>query len=349
MRSCGRWAAGIAAAALGLAVVTACAPSSRRRTDTTPSANAPRATFGVVSATFISPRTGWALGVRRCHQAGCPRLALRTTSDGGRHWLAVPAPPSAWIYQRPCCPSRAAAVSSIRFADRRNGWAFGPGLWATHDGGRTWHQVTTHGWPVEGLAAADGRVVAVFTRGRRFRVWSSPESADRWRPVPSASGAGFQPSLALAAGTGYLAVSHQPNRAGQPAPTSVLLTGPANGSASWRQLVLPCPAWTLTSLAAAAAGSLAVACAGQPGAGAQRKQAYLSPDHGRTWHGAASTTPSLNPAYQAGEALTATMTTSSQGLIVAPDTPYPTPPQLNVGKIWLTHDDGHAWQLITIR
>ena len=110
-----------------------------------------------------------------------------------------------------------------------------------------------------------------------------------------------------------------------------------------------------------------VACAGQPGAGLQRKQAYITPDHGRTWHclasppgsgyleqvsispagtialsgsrsdvyiswdhgrtwhGVADTTPSLNAAYQAGEALAATMTTSTHGFIVTPETPYPPP------------------------
>ena len=164
------------------------------------------------------------------------------TAYGGPQWLAVPAPPTAWIYQRPCCRFRAAAVSSIRFADRQNGWAFGPGLWATHDGGRAWRQVRTHGWAVEGLAAADGRVVVVLTHRARFRVYSSPASADRWRPVPGASGTGFQPSLALAAATGYLAAPGQPNRAGHPRAASVLLTGPANGSAAWHQRALPCPA-----------------------------------------------------------------------------------------------------------
>ena len=37
------------------------------------------------------------------------------------------------------------SVGSVTFADARNGWLYGPGLWATHNGGASWHKVDTHG------------------------------------------------------------------------------------------------------------------------------------------------------------------------------------------------------------
>lgn len=36
-------------------------------------------------------------------------------------------------------------VSEVRFADLLDGWVFGPALFATHDGARTWQQVTLGG------------------------------------------------------------------------------------------------------------------------------------------------------------------------------------------------------------
>lgn len=344
------------------------------------------APLGVLSATFISARTGWALGVLPCGRHRC-RLQLRKTNDHGRRWFAIPAPPaSAAAAGGTPVPG---AVASVRFADAQDGWAFGPGLWATHDGGRTWRQLSLGGWPVQGLEAGGGRVVAVATSCQhcgRFRIYTSPVARDRWRRVPGGYGAGGTagaqtgPAVTVAAGTGLVTVP-APLTPGQPGPS--LLTGPADGSARWHQLITLCPKWAWTAQAAATPGlALVLGCAGQPGAGNQMKNVYFSPgqggtwqplaslpaggylgsvsvspagtivlsgylipvdvswDGGRSWHGTASTSPSMEQAYAGGEPLIAAMTTDSQGFTLESGT--------STGRIWFTYDDARTWQLITI-
>jgi hypothetical protein len=345
----------------------------------------------VLSATFISARTGWALGVRSWCLHGC-RLELRKTTDHGRRWFAVPAPPAPYAAAgRTPAPG---AVASIRFADARDGWAFGPGLWATHNGGRTWRQVSLHGWAVQSLAAGGGHVIAAVTRCAfpsnascgRFRVYSAPVTWDRWRPVPGASGtqglmgAAPSPVVTVAAGTGFVTATAAGFGGTQQPPA--LLTGPADGSARWHQLVTPCAKWAAIQIAATPGLILALGCTDEPGAGSQLKRAYLGGvfggtwnpladpsaggyletvsitpagtillsggrsdvyvtwDGGRTWHGTADTSPSMDLAYQGGDTLSAAMTTDAQGFTLEPGA--------SPGKIWFTYDGAHTWHLVTL-
>ena len=276
---------------LGIALLAGCASTSSTSTSTstsTPQASNGRTRLEVLSATFISARTGWALALQPCHQTGCPRLKMRKTTDGGRHWSPAPAPP-ARVAGYGSLPA-ARAVSQILFADARDGWVFGPGLWATHDGGRSWNRVGTRGLAVQDLAAQDGRVIATFGRCPPtafgcswFQVYSAPVTADRWRPVPATAGSGLVGSVTLAAGTGYVAVVHPPGNPGRP--SMILLAGPADGSRAWRRLAPPCPpAFNYDAVVAATPHLALVAdCASEPGAGSQVKRAYFSPDGGRTW------------------------------------------------------------------
>jgi len=350
-----------------------------------------RAPLSVLSATFISARTGWALGVRSWCLHGC-RLELRKTTDHGRRWFAVPAPPAPYAPAgRTPAPG---AVANVRFADARDGWAFGPGLWATHDGGRMWHQVSLHGWAVQSLAAGGGHVIAAMTRCvadntptcGQFRVYSAPVTRDRWRPVPGASGTygvmGGAPSpvVTVAAGTGFVTATAAD--AGRTQPPPALLAGPADGLARWDQLAAPCAKWATVLLAATPGLALAAGCADEPGAGEQIKRSYLSPDDGgiwqrltgpstagyletvsitpagtillpggrsdayvswdggRTWHGTAHTSPSMDWACQGGDTLSAAMTTDTQGFTLEPGA--------SPGKIWFTYDDAHTWHLVTL-
>jgi len=108
--------------------------------------------FAATSVTFVGTETGYVLG-----QAGTPGqcqgpnpdicTSLAGTGDGGRSWHGVSAPVTG-------APDGAAGVSQLRFYDTADGWAFGPGLWATHDGGHTWSQVSTGGLRVLALETA---------------------------------------------------------------------------------------------------------------------------------------------------------------------------------------------------
>jgi len=73
-------------------------------------------------------------------------------------------------------------VRQVRFADADNGWAFGPDLWATHDGGAHWGRTrlpgVENGAAVSDLAAAAGAVHAGDYRGKisenDYSPWPRP-------------------------------------------------------------------------------------------------------------------------------------------------------------------------------
>jgi photosystem II stability/assembly factor-like uncharacterized protein len=203
--------------------------------------------------------------------------------NGGRTWTAVhaPAAPAADMFQSSPPPD---AVGSVYFASESDGWAFGPALWRTTDGGATWRRARVPG-PVAGLAVAGGgRMLAVTGRPgtRDVRLYAAPAGTDDWRAIPGAalsdvSGA----SLAVSGRTGYLLAARYDLA------RPVLLAGPVSGPPRWRALPEPCPGSWSAALAASP-GWLFAGCGSEPGAGSQLKTAFVSRDGGHVWHRVAS-------------------------------------------------------------
>jgi hypothetical protein len=113
-------------AALAVAVVPAVAVAVAVPTAPVPTG------FKAASVTWVSPQQGWVLGAARCGTKTCTDVIA--TTDGGSSWhLAgvVPAP-------IPQIGQPGTGVTEIRFATAAVGWAFGPGLYRTATGGRTW-------------------------------------------------------------------------------------------------------------------------------------------------------------------------------------------------------------------
>jgi len=173
----------------------------------TPSASTPLLGLSPTSVTFVSADVGWVLGTGAC--PGFPCAAIARTADRGRTWALVPAPDTQTF---PGPRQDAAGISGLRFADADNGWAFGPDLWATHDGGTTWARLTipglAAGTSVAALETAGGAVHAVLLDGGDYRVASSPVGADHFRlsPVRVPVGAGPVPAvqLVLSGAAGWL-------------------------------------------------------------------------------------------------------------------------------------------------
>jgi len=257
--------------------------------------------FQPTSVTFVGPHTGVVIG-----QAGtaghCPIVAgdctsLAGTSDYGASWYGVSAPVTS-------APDGSQGVGQIRFLNTRDGWAFGPQLWVTHDGGAHWSQEQTRGLRVTDLETAGTRAFAIFARctgtGPDYAarcsgvsLYSSVADSGTWQPVPGAAGlapptsdgATASASLVLtggSGGTGFLL-----------APTGELLRGPLTGAA-WTVAdpVVPClpgaagaDGQPTGALLAADAGRLDLVCASATSAAAdtQAKSVFQSADGGAHW------------------------------------------------------------------
>jgi len=243
----------------------------------------------VLSASFVSASAGWLLATPCADQvATCRTVVMRETADGGRTWFAVPAPdaPPADMFQG-SPPTN--AVGAIVFTGGGKGWAFGPALWQTRDGGATWQKMSVPGGPVQDLAVAGERVLAVTGRcgaggwACSFRVYSAAAGSDDWAAVPGAAGAGVSSArLVVSGGVGYVFATTAD--LGPP----LLLGGLVNGSARWRPMPVPCRGTWSGALAAVPGGWLFLGCGTEPGAGNQLKTAWVSGDGGRNWRAVAS-------------------------------------------------------------
>jgi hypothetical protein len=86
---------------------------------------APDLSYDLGALSFSNLGNGWLLTSSQEDQ----RTTLFRTTDLGRHWVVAPTlgvPGGARPY-------------GVAFADLQNGWLWGDGWWATHDGGSTWH------------------------------------------------------------------------------------------------------------------------------------------------------------------------------------------------------------------
>ncbi len=193
--------------------------------------------LSAISASFISASAGWLLAVPPCagYVRPCQTLLLRKTTDGGRTWVAVPAPPAP-------DQGRPGAVSQILFISSRDGWAWGPGLWQTRDGGARWRRVSIGGGPVQSLAVAGGRVLAAAGRcGQaspwqcRFQVYASPARIGRLAAGPRCGRPEHQPRLAGRVRPGRLRSRHHARIWARPCCSPARCTGrPAGGRCTAR-------------------------------------------------------------------------------------------------------------------
>ncbi|HEX5190701.1 MAG TPA: hypothetical protein VFW16_14225 [Streptosporangiaceae bacterium] len=204
----------------------------------------PAAGFRPTSVTFVGNTLGAVLGLAGSCATG-PCTAMAGTHDYGTTWTEIAAPPAG-------PPDGTAGVSQVRFHDGKNGWAYGPALYATHDGGKTWHAISTKGRRVVDLSTVGSRAFAVLATGctgtgaqfgtgcTGFRLFSTPKSADRWQSVAGAAGAGLAlpGGLQLTGHGGYLiagghlfagpVTSGSWNRVRGPAETPRCLAGPGS-------------------------------------------------------------------------------------------------------------------------
>ncbi len=285
-----------------------------------PAAGAIPRGFRPQSVTFVSAGLGWVLGFAPCSSPPC--TSVLRTRDGGRRWRGIPAPRVRLAGPLPGFNYTHGNVSLLRFADSRDGWAFGPDLQSTHDGGAHWHAVSLPGArpSVIDLATAGGLTDAVMRqRGGAVSLYSTVVHADRWRPVlslPSSQYVGDQ--LVLHGHAGWV-LSTTGTEEG---PASFTLYATTDGE-HWARRTVPCARAVNdgdirlddeAALAAASTRDLILICAGDLGLGGSQKRAYVSHDAGRHWlrRGQPSTGGlDLSPPVAAASPSTAVMPESS--------------------------------------
>lgn len=283
------------------------------------------------SVTFVNDGVGAVIGAATA--SGCEAVAA--TSDYGRTWSKVDAPPAG-------PPNGDSGVSQIRFLEASNGWAYGPGLFVTHDGGATWVKATGVQGRVIDLATVGGSAYAVvasctgtgsaYASGcTSFALYSSPFDASDFQPVAGASGQGQEVPGGLQLtnkGNGYLLAG------------DVLFSGVPDGSSPWQAITIggTIPACLAAKGHSAAPGeSGLIAPAGpnvvyllcQP-AGGGGGSLYTSADAGLTWQlaghvNARGTGTSLAVAPASGTLLLAT----SAGIYYSADTRHWHPARLS--------------------
>jgi hypothetical protein len=242
----------------------------------------PIAGFQAASVTFVSSQDGWVLGT-----AG-GSLALARTQDGGTYWTGVTAPPTGF-YTGP----GSSGVSGIRFADQEDGWAYGSQLWATHDGGASWAQVTLPGLnsgggmtPIQDLETAAGQVYAVYFGSSGFVIAGSPVGSNSW--VASSTGISFgagpipMAQLVIQGSAGWAVENDRTVDGG-----SLLKSG------IWSSWTPACStAGGPATLAASSAQNLIAACdVGLYGSGPPAERAYTSTDGGSSFTELAAALP----------------------------------------------------------
>ena len=313
------------------------------------------------SVTWDSLTTGWVMGPAgtpgHCANANpgiCTSIAR--TDNGGQTWQGVPAPDSGG-------PMAATGVTGLRFLNATYGWAFGPELWATDDGGGHWHQVNTGGLAVTDLETVDGRAYALFgdctpPRGTTgdtianctsYTLETAKAGSDTWIPVggvPANLGlAGGKPASAvieLAGGT-----STQPATGYLVAPDGTLYAGPLDGTAWHKAGTLPCSPGTAADdglpqdlllapagTTSAGASHLAMVCVQTASGGTA---VYRSTDSGSTWTAQANVPPKGTASLGAPRSLT-TLPDGTLILATVPDSGEPG------GGIYLLSPGAPAWQ-----
>ncbi len=322
--------------------VTTTAPTCSSKSFT---GSVPPAGLLLVSWTFISPSDGWALGTASASGQACAEIVH--TSDGGRSWLVASRPALMTVVvsnNQPCSPS--SCVRGLRFANPSDGYAFGPDLLVTTNGGTAWQPESS--LPVMDLEASDGSVVRVVSPcGIADQcadiVQAAPAGSSAWRTLDAPQDQ-WSELVLVGRSTMYLLGRPVFPQAGY---SFADLWRSVDGGATWEHLSDPCahlptndPAFLLSGQpgfithVAAVTSTLAVSCGSQqigPQAAGYNQGLVVSQDNGSTWgpfHGV----PHLS-GYDHSSGIYALALASAATAIVVGDE----------GGVQSSFDDGATW------
>jgi hypothetical protein len=290
-----------------------------------PSGNPVPGNFKPSSLTAVSSQTIFTIG-----QAGTPGqcatiycTSVARTQNAGSTWSGLPAPLTG-------SPDGATGVGQIRFLEGINGWAFGPQLWATHDGGERWQQISTGGQRVIDVETVGERAFAIeatctgtgadyAAQCTSFTLYSTPAKVNDWTRV-GGSTSGLTATGLTATGASSAALILTENRGYLLAPDGTLYSGPVNGSGEWHSgQQIPCspgqaqadgdPSGAL--LGALSASSLILDCT-------QTRTIYLSTNAGQSWQKVSVAPPAGTATSIAASQAASVILATTQGIEVLP-------------------------------
>jgi photosystem II stability/assembly factor-like uncharacterized protein len=241
------------------------------------SGSPPSSGLEAVSASFVSAKTGYVLGATGCSMFPCT-AELEKTVNGGKTWTAVHVPAVSLVTHFTASP--ATAISSVRFENASDGWLLAPGLWATTNGGKTWHRVRAVPGEIIDLAVSGGEVfVSTEPAGtglEQAKLYESRVGSSKWALVPKVA------PLNLLTAFGHSVWAGSANGV-----TPGLWRSTDSGK-HWSKLSFHCPkvALTASAVAAASASDVVIACSdqGYPQPGFSVKEVFTSTNGGRTFH-----------------------------------------------------------------
>ncbi|MEV5717798.1 hypothetical protein AB0L41_28235 [Amycolatopsis mediterranei] len=298
-----------------LALLAAFAPAAAAGTVVPPG-------FQPASTSWTGPGTGYVLGYSPCAKAWCP--VLLGTTDAGRHWRRLSAPPVA-------LPDNHNHVALRAFGDRVAYVSDGVHVRTTRDGGVSWQPVTLAGarapYYLSKIAETGGRVFALLTTYGEghgsTRLYSAAAGSPVLAPVPGfavtggltygdlAVGGGLQVALGADYGTEEYWISGDGTRFTPAEP--------------------PCPAGEVASLAGVRDGQVAALCSSSPGSpqpGSTERQLRHSPQLGAPFSGDdAVPFAGINQGFAAASPVSATVAAVGGG----------------VGFLHSTADGGRTW------
>ncbi len=215
------------------------------------------------SFSWLTSQRGWLLSEAVCGPGTCSYVI--GTTDGGKAWHET-----GQVSAPLATPATTRGVTEVRFATPQTGWAFGPDLFRTTNGGRTWirQPVPGHGKQVLDLATGPLGTYAVVSpcawgtglcSKQPLTLWRSPTPAGRrWTTIPLNLPTNTSADVAVRGATVYVLD-----------PVVNQSTGKESFYASTR--LVPVSASRVTLL-----------CAGNATAYYATKSVYLSDDAGRT-------------------------------------------------------------------